>query len=191
MAASHYSHIQKKKKSMNDEDCMAQLEVLKTVKQFLTDKLKKNDEKTFTMENDIKTLKNLLRIEKQVNQKEQLRIGELERELTEERTRHDEKETNIRDNVNELETKLREKERSIVLLSKKYSEIKNHKKLLKDEVLNLMEQLKSSEFKLQNSQTTVNAISEFFNNNTLQKLETLKNKKNKDKKDVAVEGSVN
>lgn len=97
------------------------------MKEFLIEKLKKNDEKIFGLENDIKTLKNLLRIEKQVNQKEQTRIGELERELKEERTRHDEKETNIRERVSELENKLREKERSLQLLSKKYSEIKSHK----------------------------------------------------------------
>lgn len=162
---------------------MAQLEVLRNVKEFLTDQLNKSKEKNYSLENDIKTLKNLLRIEKQVNQKEQLRIGELERELKEERTRHDEKETEIRDKVNELETKLREKERNLQLLSKKYSEIKAHKKVLKEEVLNLMEQLKSTEFKLQNSETTVNAITEFFNNNTLQKLEKLKERKNKDKKE--------
>jgi chromosome segregation ATPase len=177
--ASRYSHIKKKKKSMNDEDITAQLEVLKNVKQFLTEKLKKNDDKIYSLENDIKTLKNLLRIEKQVNQKEQTRIGELERELKEERTRHDEKETEIRDKVNYLETNLREKERNLQILSTKYAEIKAHKKLLRQEVLSLMEQVKTSEYKLQNSESSVNAISEFFNNNTLLKLEKLKERKSK------------
>ena len=118
------------------------------------------------------------------NQKEQTRIGELERELKEERTRHDEKETEIREKVNELEVKLREKERLLEMVSKKYSEVKTHKKVLKEEVLNLMDQLKSTEFKLQSSQTTVNAISEFFKNNTLQKLEKLKERKVKEKKEI-------
>lgn len=42
-----------------------------------------------------------------------------------------------------------------------------------------MEQLKTSEFKLQNSETTITAITEFFNSHTLQKLEKLKEKKAK------------
>lgn len=187
--ASRFSHIGQKKKKVHDEDAHAQLEVLKNVKEFLTEKLKKNDEKIYSLEGDIKTLKNLLRIEKQVNQKEQLRIGELERELKEERTNHDQKETEIRNKVSDLETKLREKERTLGLLSKKYSEIKAHKKLLREEVLSLMEQLKSTEFKLQNSETTVTAITEFFNNNTLQKLERLKEKKGKDRKEIDVADS--
>lgn len=166
---------------MNEEDAMAQLEILNNVKQFLTDKLQKNDEKIHNLENDIKTLKNLLRLEKQINQKEQNRVTELEREIKEERSKHDENETQMRDKVIDLEIKLREKERNLELLSKKYSEIKTHKKLLKEEVLNLMEQLKTSESRLQNSETTVSAIAEFFNNNTLQKLEKLKEKKMKDR----------
>jgi chromosome segregation ATPase len=181
---SKYSHIRKKNKSIHEEDALAQLEVLKNVKQFLIDKNKKFEDKIFTLENDIKTLKNLLRIEKQVNQKEQTRIGELERELKEERTRHDEKETEIREKVNELEVKLRERERLLETITKKYTEVKTHKKVLKDEVLSLMDQLKSAEFKLQSSQTTVNAISEFFKNNTLQKLEKLKERKVKEKKEI-------
>lgn len=169
---------------------MAKLEVLKNVKQFLTDKLQKNDEKIFSLENDIKTLKNLLRIEKQINQKEQTRIGKLEIELKEERNRHDDKETEMRDKITTLEIKLREKERNLELLSKKYSEIKAHKKLLKDEVLSLMDQVKSSEARLQNSETTVNAIAEFFNSNTLQKLEKLKDRKVKDREKKDNEKSI-
>jgi hypothetical protein len=44
-----------------------------------------------------------------------------------------------------------------------------------------MEQLKTSEFKLQNSETTVTSIAEFFNNNALVKLDKLKEKKLKAK----------
>ena len=164
---------------MNEEDSREKLEVLKNTKDYLIEQIKANEEKMNIQERDINTLKKLLEIEKKINQKEAMRIGELERELREERTRHDEKETEIRDKVNELETKLREKERNLQMLSVKYSEIKQHKKVLKGEVLNLMDQLRSSEFKLQNSETTVNSISEFFTNNTLLKLEKLKERKNK------------
>lgn len=169
---------------MHEEDAMAQLDLLRNVKQYLIDKNKKSEDKIYTLENDITALKKLLRIEKQVNQKEQTRIGELERELRDERTRHDEKETEIREKVNELEVKLREKERLLEMVTKKYTEVKTHKKLLKEEVLSLMDQLKSTEFKLQGFQTTVNSISEFFRNNTLQKLEKLKERKVKEKKEV-------
>lgn len=169
---------------MNEEDTREKLEVLKNTKDYLIEQIKANEEKINIQERDIKTLKKLLEIEKKINQKEAMRIGELERELREERTRHDEKETEIRDKVNELETKLREKERNLQMLSVKYSEIKQHKKVLKGEVLNLMDQLRSSEFKLQNSETTVNSISEFFTNNTLLKLEKLKERKNKNNKET-------
>eukprot|EP00344_Euplotes_crassus_P008892 CAMPEP_0196998104 /NCGR_PEP_ID=MMETSP1380-20130617/3568_1 /TAXON_ID=5936 /ORGANISM="Euplotes crassus, Strain CT5" /LENGTH=218 /DNA_ID=CAMNT_0042414551 /DNA_START=352 /DNA_END=1008 /DNA_ORIENTATION=+ len=184
--ASRFSHIQSKKKSISEEDAFARLEAAKNVKDFLTDKLKTTEEKLQVQDRDIKALHKLLDIEKNINQKETMRIRELERELKEERTKHDEKETEILDKVNELETKLREKDRSLQMLSTKYSEIKQHKKVLKNEVLNLMEQLKSSEYRLQTSQTTVNSIADFFNNNTLQKLEQLKERKSKGRKDNEV-----
>jgi hypothetical protein len=47
----------KKNKEIHDDDLLAQLEVLKNVKTFLTDQLQTTSEKCFTLENDIKTLK--------------------------------------------------------------------------------------------------------------------------------------
>mmetsp|Transcript_13911 Transcript_13911/g.15574 ORF Transcript_13911/g.15574 Transcript_13911/m.15574 type:complete len:81 (-) Transcript_13911:44-286(-) len=64
-------------------------------------------------------------------------------------------------------------------LVKNTLKLRSINKVLKDEVISLMEQLRGADFKLQNSETTVNAISDFFNNNTLIKLEKLKERKNK------------
>ena len=84
--------------------------------------------------------------------------------------------------IDELDIKLREKQRDLKILSTKYTEIKTHKKLLKEEVCKLMEQVKTLEFRYQNSESTVNTIAEFFNNNTLKKLEMLKERKLKERK---------
>ena len=172
----------KKRKAVESEAAKAQLEVMKNVKEFLTEKLKKSEENIFQLESDIKTLKNLIKIEKGVNQKEQSRIGELEKQLKEERSKHDEREIEMKGKINELDIKLREKQRDLKILSTKYTEIKTHKKLLKEEVCKLMEQVKTLEFRYQNSESTVNTIAEFLNNNTLKKLEMLKEKKLKERK---------
>ena len=182
-SAAKPSQVVKKKKAADSEAAKAQLEVMKNVKEFLTEKLKKSEEQIFQLENDIKTIKNLLKIEKGVNQKEQSRIGELERELKDERVKHDQKEIEMKDKLNELDVKLREKQRDLKILSTKYAEIKTHKTLLKEEVCKLMEQVKTLEFKCQNSESTVNTIAEFFNNNTLKKLETLKARKVKERRE--------
>ncbi len=46
------------------EDNEAQLEMLRNMKIFLTDKVKRADEVTKTLENDVEILKNYLRVEK-------------------------------------------------------------------------------------------------------------------------------
>ena len=51
------------------EDNEAQMEILKNVKIFLTDKIKKNEDVIKTLQGDVEILKNYLRIEKQVHQK--------------------------------------------------------------------------------------------------------------------------
>jgi LytS/YehU family sensor histidine kinase len=51
------------------EDSEAQLEILRNVKIFLTDKLQKSEEALNTLHNDVEILKNYLRIEKQAHAK--------------------------------------------------------------------------------------------------------------------------
>lgn len=50
--------------SARREDNEAQLEMLRNMKIFLTDKVKKSDEVIKTLENDVDILKNYLRVEK-------------------------------------------------------------------------------------------------------------------------------
>ncbi len=63
------------------EDNEAQLEVLKNVKIFLSDKIKKNEEVIKALQGDIEILKNYLRIEKSVNQKTKQALTQKEKEL--------------------------------------------------------------------------------------------------------------
>jgi hypothetical protein len=51
------------------------------------------------------------------------------------------------------------------VLGLKYKEIKAHKKILKDEVVRLMDEIKDLEAKLANSQIAIQSIASFFQNN--------------------------
>ena len=53
------------------EDKEAELETLRSVKVFLTDKLKQNEQVTCTFQQDIEILKEVLRVEKQITGKTQ------------------------------------------------------------------------------------------------------------------------
>ena len=68
------------------------------------------------------------------------------------------------------------------LLSNKYKEVKTQKNVLKKEVIKLMNEIKEQEQKLANSQATIQSISNFFNNNTLVKLNEIKKKQEDEKK---------
>ena len=45
------------------------MEILKNMKAFLTEKIRKNEEIIKTLQKDVEILKDLLRIEKQINKK--------------------------------------------------------------------------------------------------------------------------
>ena len=51
------------------DDKEAELETLRSVKVFLTDKLKQNDQITQTFQQDIEILKEVVRVEKQITTK--------------------------------------------------------------------------------------------------------------------------
>jgi LytS/YehU family sensor histidine kinase len=69
------------------------MEVLKNVKTFLTDKIKKNEEVIKTLQGDIEILKNYLRIEKNVNQKTKNMLSQKEKELDDLRREYLDKES--------------------------------------------------------------------------------------------------
>ena len=58
-----------KKGGQQREDKEAELETLRSVKIFLTDKLKQNEQVTVTFQQDIEILKEVLRVDKQIAQK--------------------------------------------------------------------------------------------------------------------------
>ena len=98
--------------------------MLKNLKEFFKTKLAQNEEMTKSLEKDIDILKNLLRIEWNINKKDQQRITELETEL---RQVKQDAETSTDENLKkivELEIRLKEKEWEMELLSSKYKEVK-------------------------------------------------------------------
>lgn len=120
---------------------------------------------TLSLEKDIEILKSLLRIEKQVNKKDQQRITDLETEIKQVRVENETRQEDSQKRVVELEICLKEKERDMESLALKFKEIKAHKKILKDEVMRLMDEIKELEAKLGNSQSAIQSIANFFQNN--------------------------
>ena len=95
------------------EDNEAQLEILRNVKIFLTDKVKKSEEIIKTLQNDVEGLKNYLRVEKQVQAKTQQQLTSREKELEELRRESLDKESDLRLKINELSTKTADKDKQI------------------------------------------------------------------------------
>lgn len=70
------------------------------------------------------------------------------------------------------------------MLSQKYKEIKAHKKILKQEVVRLMDEIKELEAKLANSQSAIQSIASFFQNNLQSKLNEIKDRKDDKRPDL-------
>ena len=87
-------------------------------------------------------MKNLLRIEKGVNKADQERIQALEGDLKESMESHEKDSLEKQERINALEIAVKEKERELELTTKKYKEVKAHKKFLKEEVVSRMEEAK-------------------------------------------------
>ena len=63
------SGVNRQPKGAQKEDKEAELETLRSVKVFLTQKLKQNEQITVTFQQDVDILKEVLRVEKQITQK--------------------------------------------------------------------------------------------------------------------------
>jgi len=72
--------------------------------------------------------------------------------------------------VNELSTKVAEKEKIIEDLGVKKKTLKMHKKVLKDEVIRLRKEVNEAEIKAQNKTVALKSLADFFNNQTLAKV---------------------
>ena len=84
------------------EDKEAELETLRNVKIFLTDKLKQNEEITCTFQQDINILKDVLRVEKQINQKTQAQLKQKDVDIKDLRQEFLETDKNLREQINRL-----------------------------------------------------------------------------------------
>lgn len=144
--------------------------MLRNMKIFLTDKVKKSDEVIKTLENDVDILKNYLRVEKAAHQKTQQQLLLREKELEELRRETIDKEGDLRLRINEMSTKSEERDRQLEDLVGQKKTLKMHKKVLKDEVLRLRKELNESEIRAQNKSVALKSLADFFNNQTLAKV---------------------
>jgi len=80
------------------------------------------------------------------------------------------KEADLRLKVNELSTKVAEKDRVIEELAMQKKTLKMHKKVLKEEVLRLRKDVNEAEIKAQNKTVALKSLADFFNNQTLAKV---------------------
>jgi len=84
------------------EDKEAELETLRNVKIFLTEKLKQNEDVTLILQKDINILKEVIRVEKQITGKTQFQLGQKERDLAELRDETVKMEAELRSQVSSL-----------------------------------------------------------------------------------------
>ena len=80
------------------------------------------------------------------------------------------KEADLRLKVNELSTKVAEKDKVIEEIGVQKKTLKMHKKVLKDEVLRLRKEVNEAEIKAQNKTVALKSLADFFNNQTLAKV---------------------
>lgn len=144
--------------------------MLKNVKQFLTDKIKKNEDVIKTLQGDVDILKNYLRIEKGVSQKTKNALSQKDKELEEIKREYLEKEQDQRLKINELAALNTEKDRTIEDLNVKKKTLKSHKKVLKEEIFRLRKELNEVEIKAHNKTVALKSLADFFNNQTLAKV---------------------
>ena len=96
MTSSKHTTNTSPQKQQSKEDKEAELDTLRQVKSFLTDKLKQNEEVIVILQKDISTLKQKLMIEMSINEKKGLALKARESDLSELRNRHTEMETGLR-----------------------------------------------------------------------------------------------
>ena len=178
LIASRYSHLQCDKKELNEEDITAQLEILTNVKEFLNIKLQRNDGTAVQLENDIKTLRNLLRIEKGINQKQNVKILGLESSLQSGREQHFKQSSEMFDSISDLEGNIYKKQKELEHISNKFKNAKEQKKMLKEEVKMLMDSVKSMEEKWRNMESMADDVTEYLESYGIKKMELIG--KNKD-----------
>ena len=97
-------------------------------------------------------------------------MGQREKELDDLRRETVDKEADLRLKVNELSTKVAEKEKVIEEIGVSKKTLKMHKKVLKDEVLRLRKEVNEAEIKAQNKAVALKSLADFFNNQTLAKV---------------------
>lgn len=100
-------------KQQSREDKEAELETLRQVKNFLTEKLKQNEGVIVILQKDISTLKQKLMIEMSINEKKGLALKAREGDLAELRTRHTDMETGLRKDINSMTLTLAERQRQV------------------------------------------------------------------------------
>ena len=80
------------------------------------------------------------------------------------------KEESLRMKINELTNKVSEKDQYVDSLVAQKKTLKMHKKVLKEEVLRLRNELNESEIRASNKTVALKNLADFFNNQTLAKI---------------------
>ena len=155
------------------EDKEAEIETLRNVKIFLTAKLKQNEEVISTFQKDINILKEVLRVEKSIKQKTLNQLNAKTVELNENRQQYLELETKLRDQINTLSLREQEHVFKNEQLTQEKKKLKNHKALLKEEVLRQRTEISQLERIASQKTQALASLSDFFKNNTLAKVKTI------------------
>lgn len=123
------------------EDNEAELETLRNVKIFLTDKLKQNEQITCTFQQDVNILKEVIRVEKQITQKTQAQLKTKDADLKQLRQDFTDMEQKLREKVNTLSLRDQELTQQVDSLNTDKKKLKGHKKMLREEVIRQREQI--------------------------------------------------
>lgn len=166
VAGQEYPVRRKTTSDKEREDKEAKIEILTNMKLFMQGQVAQAEEKLATNLKDLGILKEMLRIEKNSNQKKEATIKLREEDLKEARATFLEQQGEWLMKKNEMQATIDDQLQKIQNLQIEVKKLKIHKKVLKEEVTNLRSQVASLELKAHNKDTALNNLNEFFKRQT-------------------------
>lgn len=148
------------------EDKEAQIELLQNMKMFLTDKVKQSVEQQQTNQKDISILKDMLKLEKNMNAKKEQTIKDKDDQLKGMREESLEQQQDNLIKINELELQIESNSKKDKQTQDEIKKLKMHKRVLKDEVVQLRQRLADVEGKLSVKGMALKNLGDFFKKQT-------------------------
>ena len=111
----------KKKKNKKREDVEEEINTLNTVNQFLTQKLKQNEQVLLTLQKDIQILKDIYVVEKNISGKTQVQLKRREADLAELRESSLRNEDQLRDQIQNVSLREQELEQKLEQVTLEHS----------------------------------------------------------------------